>query len=140
MRVYYSGLPLTHRISPWNGTSPPLNTPVRFRSWVSKKSLDFDWSDGRGNKSIHQFDSYSILNQQVTLFINLVPADKGLMLFFVSYQWSITKANSLGFRILHVQSGRHLTVGQLGNDHRYYLTTHELGSIFFFEPREGGTW
>lgn len=69
VRVGVSGVPRVERgldISPWKGCCPaPLDTPVRFRVYVGKKSIDFDWSDGRGGGSVHQYDSYAIQNQQV---------------------------------------------------------------------------
>lgn len=127
--------------SPWDGFCPvPLNTPVRLISHLSKKCIDFHWDDGRGSRKVHQIDvQKGNQNQKVRLYTS--SSCMALTIIYSSFhvQWTIVRVGSTGFSIQHKPSGRFLAAGEQGSNGRFYMTTHELGSIFTFEPRPDGS-
>ncbi|KAK7435786.1 hypothetical protein VKT23_019484 [Stygiomarasmius scandens] len=107
-----------NELIPYGGWCPvPLDTPVRFRSYSTKKCMDFDFSEGKGGRNLHLYDAINHPNQK----------------------WIITRAGTLGFYIRHQDSGRYLATGNAGGDSRLYITTHEIGNVFTFEQRNDNT-
>ncbi|THV02549.1 hypothetical protein K435DRAFT_345614 [Dendrothele bispora CBS 962.96] len=103
---------------PYGGFCPvPLDTPVRFRSFSTKKCLDFYWDEGRGGKSVHIWDALGTPNQK----------------------WIISRAGAIGFYIRHQDSNRFLATGNTGGEGSAFITTSEFGNVFTFENRNDGT-
>lgn len=126
-------------VCPYGGRCPvPPNTPVRFTMYLTKKCIDFYWSEGRGGRDLHQHDALKIANQCVSpdvvlsLHKLIFPAKKS--------QWTILPAEPHGYLIRHIESGRYLSTGRVGANNRIYMTTHELGNVFIFEDIGQGVW
>ncbi|KAK7454066.1 hypothetical protein VKT23_011579 [Stygiomarasmius scandens] len=102
--------------SPYGEWCPvPLNTPVRFRSFTTRKYIDFDFTGGH---SLHMYQGLDHTNQK----------------------WIITRAGPIGFYIVHPASGRYLAAGNAGADGRVYLTANDYsGNVFTFERRDDDT-
>ncbi|KAJ6568218.1 hypothetical protein DFH09DRAFT_432422 [Mycena vulgaris] len=104
---------LRHELNPHGGWCPvPVRTPVRLRAHVSKKCMDYDYSDGRGSNSLHQFDALNHPNQR----------------------FEIHPVGPKGFSIRHIASGRYLTTANIG-DSRVYMAVGDFPTIFTFEAR-----
>ncbi|KAJ7869621.1 hypothetical protein B0H13DRAFT_2062847 [Mycena leptocephala] len=104
-----------HELNPHGGwCSVPVRTPVRIRSHISKKCMDYDYSDGNGSKSLHQFDAISSPNQK----------------------FEIHPVGPKGFSIRHIASGHYI------GDSRVYMVMYDFPSIFTFEARvdSGSNW
>ncbi|KAG5644903.1 hypothetical protein DXG03_007455 [Asterophora parasitica] len=108
-----------HELNPYGGWCPvPVGTPVRIRSHVSRKCMDYDFSDGRGGKSLHQFDAVNNPNQR----------------------FEINAVGPKGFAIRHIASGRYLTTSSTA-DMRVYFAMGDFPTLFTFEARlDGNNW
>ncbi|KAI0339503.1 hypothetical protein BDW22DRAFT_601839 [Trametopsis cervina] len=103
---------------PYGGYCPvEFGEPVRLKSFATRKSMDYDHSEGRGSRSLHQFDTINHGNQK----------------------WTIEHAGPFGFRIRHYDSGRYLTTGNVGDGGRVFMVVGDFGSVFTFEPLSDGT-
>jgi hypothetical protein len=92
--------------------------------------MDYDYSDGNGSKSLHQFDAISSPNQKARIIIFRVFR----WLTFPSAQFEIHPVGPKGFSIRHIASGHYLTTANTG-DSRVYMAMYDFPTIFTFEAR-----
>ncbi|KAJ7483182.1 hypothetical protein FB451DRAFT_101262 [Mycena latifolia] len=107
----------TEELNPYSGWCPvALRTPVRFRAYVSRKSMDHDYCEGKGSRGLYQYEVVNHPNQR----------------------FEIHPVGPKGFSIRHIASGRYLTTGNTG-DSRVYMVIGDFPSIFTFEAQVDGT-
>ncbi|KAJ7132376.1 hypothetical protein C8R44DRAFT_773923 [Mycena epipterygia] len=115
---------VTRELNPYRGWCPvEVRTPVRIRSHISKKSMDYAYHEGKGNCSLHQWESaVNNLNQR----------------------FEILPVGIKGFSICHISSGRYLTTGNIGkwSTSGVYMAIGDFPTIFTFEAQkdDAGLW
>ncbi|KAF8212688.1 hypothetical protein K438DRAFT_1662231 [Mycena galopus ATCC 62051] len=104
------------QVSPYNGWCPvKVNTPIRIRSFTSKKCFQYDYSDNKGSHLVQQFDISDNLNQK----------------------FEICPVGLRAFSIRHIASGTFLTTGNTvasGVD----LTFGPFPTFFAFQDMKNG--
>ncbi|KAI0796443.1 hypothetical protein BC629DRAFT_1592665 [Irpex lacteus] len=95
----------------------PDGTEIRIQSVLTKKSIDFDFSNGKGSRKLHQWDTLEIPNQTWTL------------------AKSVDHAGSL---IRHAETGLSLIPTTVGGDGRVYLDVGPFGHGFTFKKARNG--
>ncbi|KAJ6580903.1 hypothetical protein B0H19DRAFT_488001 [Mycena capillaripes] len=103
--------------SPWCPVA--VNQPIRFRSSVSNKSMDYDYHNGMGPLNLQQYRTNHHANQK----------------------FEIQSVGPKGFCIRHVASGRYLTTGNTG-DRRVNMEVGNFPTLFTFEKLldDDGGW
>ncbi|KAJ7132377.1 hypothetical protein C8R44DRAFT_773925 [Mycena epipterygia] len=115
---------VTRELNPYRGWCPvEVRTPVRIRSHISKKSMDYYYDEGKGNCSFRQWES----------------AVKNL-----NQRFEILPVGLKGFSIRHISSGRYLTTGNVGKwgTSGVYMAIGDFPTIFTFEAQkdDAGLW
>ncbi|KAI0796442.1 hypothetical protein BC629DRAFT_1439460 [Irpex lacteus] len=91
-----------------------VGAEVRIQSFLSKKSIDFDFSNNYGSRVLHQFETVKNTNQK----------------------WKLQRVDSIGYLIRHVDSGLCLIPTTVGKDGAVNLDVGPFGHAFIFERHQ----